>query len=268
MRKTILLITAFLSIVPIWAQLLHSVDQEVFSAQISLVDEFIRRFNGEELHPLVQKEKKDAERQNLLMLLDYAQYKSKNDSAFGAAELFIDLIIADSIKIHYRDSNWIARAECHGTLKGKSVDFILFLQVEQRTKNMYKWVITSAKGEIFNLANEKKHEPFMLMPDDHETNFMSLNRMTNETSTYIMDFVRKDAMVDELSVFMTLVKQGLLKIDYVSDLSFTFFQVPGYIFSIRNINRNSQNTGWLIDSIQSISEQQKTDIYNEMSKGL
>lgn len=108
----------------------------------------------------------------------------------------------------------------------------------------------------------------MLMPDDHETNFMSLNRMTNETSTYIMDFVRKDAMVDELSVFMTLVKQGLLKIDYVSDLSFTFFQVPGYIFSIRNINRNSQNTGWLIDSIQSISEQQKTDIYNEMSKGL
>lgn len=265
MRKLFFVLITLQISVQIFAQF-DNMDQEIFSAEVSLVDEFFKRFNGEESHPMVQKDNENARRRNLLFLLDYAQYKSREDSLYLIAETFVDTVMADSIKLHYGDTTWIANALCHGALLGKPVDFTIHLCVERRTRNMYKWVITSVEGDILNLANSNNRESFMLLPDDHETNFMSLHRMTSETSAYITDFIRKDAEIDKLSVFLTLVKQNLLKIDYVADLSFSFFQVPGYIFSIKNINRNSKNAGWLISSIDPISEREKSILFDKITK--
>ena len=73
--------------------------------------------------------------------------------------------------------------------------------------------------------------------------------MVNESYRYIDDYALTGYMPDKLSVFLTLVRSGLLKVNYVSDVEFVFFQVPGYKFSVKLFERESKNAGWLISSV-------------------
>ena len=68
----------------------------------------------------------------------------------------------------------------------------------------------------------------------------------------------KKHRIDPTTAFLTLIYNGQLNIDYVEDLEFFFYQVPDYVFSIKEFNRNdSKNDGWLINSFKRITEQEK-----------
>ena len=241
------------------AQFFTFLNEELYSSRVKLVDEFMERFNGRESRTDLVKKGVDDHKTNILLLFDLAMFQSKSDLRFLEAESFAQNIVRDSIRINYSDTTWCAKAKCHGTLSGKPVDFFLYLTVEHRKEDMYKWVLARAEGKIFNLDAPKEHKPFMLMPDDHETNFMSLYRMTAETPSYIKDFMSKSNTLDQTSVFQTLVCAKLLKIEYVSELEFLFFQVPGYMFSIKHVERESLNAGWLISSFCKVDDYDKKE---------
>lgn len=230
-------------------------NRDLFLSQIHLVDEFIDRFNGNSIRPNLPEEFAKDRKSNILLLFDLAKFKSKNDTLFLKAEDFAERVISDSVKLHYEDTTWYAKALCRGILRKKPVDFTLYLGVEKNNIGRYTWVIKRAEGKIFNLTSEKKHKPFTLMPDDHETNFMSLYRMTDETADFVTDFVSKDYQIDPTAIFLTWIKSNDLKIEYVQDLQFVFNQVPGYEFTIKYISRESMNAGWLINSFTKKTEQ-------------
>ena len=193
------------------------------------------------------------------MLLNLANYKSKNDPKLLVADSMMQKVMDKNVKLHYEDSLWVAKVKCRGKYKGKVVNFHIELTVEHRDKDMYKWVITKAYGDAFKLKPTRKATKAMLMPDDHETNFMSLNRITTERDDYITYYANKKFVVDETSVFFSLVYSGLLDIEYVSDLQFVFLQVPGYKFTIKHFERETNNAGWLIDSFKKISNKEKEE---------
>ena len=229
-------------------------NRDLFLSQIHLVDEFIDRFNGNSVRPNLPEEMSNDRKSNILLLFDLAKFKSKSDTLFLKAEEFAERVIADSVQLHYEDTTWYAKALCRGMLQKKPVDFTLYLRVEKNDIGRYTWVIERAEGKIFNLSSEKKHKPFTLMPDDHETNFMSLYRMTDETADFITDFVSKDYQMESTTIFLTWIKSGSLKIEYVKDLQFVFNQVPGYEFTIKYISRENLNAGWLINSFTKITK--------------
>lgn len=220
----------------------------VQSARVGLVDEFFERFNGHATHPDIPQSKPDSRKQNLLMLFDLGQFKSKTDPHFAEAAEMVDTIISHDTKINYSDSTWYAVAHCQGTMDGKPVKFALNLKVQHRRKSMYKWVIAQAVGKIFDITPRNDFEGIMLYPDDHETNFMSLGRMTKEQPFNIADFMCRDFSYDATSVFAYLVYANRLKISYVEDLEFVLAQVPGYTFHLRYFEREKNNAGWLISN--------------------
>ena len=221
---------------------------ELFASQIHLVDEFMDRFNERTARQNLQEEYANDPKANILLLFNLAMFKSKKDSLFLKAERFAETVITDSVKLHYEDTTWYAKALCRGTLQKKKVDFVLYLKVEKNEIGRYTWVIQKAEGSIFDLSSKRNHKRFFLMPDDHETNFMSLYRVTDETADYITDYMSTNYTIDPTTVFLTWIKAGELKIEYVEDLQFVFDQVPGYQFTIRYANRENMNAGWLIDS--------------------
>lgn len=243
---------------------LDLINKHLYETRIKLVDEFFERFNGEESHADIKKSDKDFRQKNLLFCFNGKMFKSAKDSCFTDAQAFIKKVIDDSISIKYKDTTWIAKAVCEGKLKGKSVKFNLYLHVEHRRGNMYKWVISKAEGDIFKIEPSLCKENIMLMPDDHETNFMSLHRITTEKDDYILNYAYKGFAVDETSIFYSLVYMGLLDIDYVDDLSFIFFQVPDYIFNVSFFERETNNSGWLISDLKSVSEEDKSIYFNKM----
>lgn len=248
----------------------NDLNPELYDSRIKLVDEFFDRFNGKEGHPNISKADKDYRKKNLMFVFNGKMFKSKKDVKFKELQNFIDTVIEKKISINYSDTAWFAKAVCHGKLKGKDVDFTLYLNVEHRKADMYKWVIAKAEGDAFNLKPSLKSDRIMLMPDDHETNFMSLHRITTEKDDLISCYTQKNYMLDETSVFLSDVYNGLLDIEYVKDLQFVFCQVPGYVFRIKFIERDTTNAGWLITSFDKVAENEKEKfldyLYNKKQK--
>lgn len=173
------------------------------------------------------------------------------------ADTMMQQVIDKNISLHYNDSLWVAKVKCKGKYKGKDTTFNLYLKVEQRDKDMYKWVIQKAEGKLFSLAPKVENERIMLMPDEHETRFTSLHRVTTDYQECVTNFADKHYQVDPTTVFYTMVQTGLLKIEFIDDVKFTFLQIPDYAFSIRYFDREGNNSGWLIDNIWKMSVDEK-----------
>ncbi|MCD8309713.1 MAG: hypothetical protein LUB83_00640 [Prevotellaceae bacterium] len=235
---------------------LNATDSYFHAVRVGLVDEFFDRFNGVTAHPDLAGEGLESRKENLLMLFDLSQFKSKEDSLFVEAQKFADKVAEDSVFIHYEDTTWFALAHCKGVMEGRSVKFDLYLTVEHRKGNMYKWVIANAGGSLFDATPHTSGE-VMLYPDDHETNFLSLRRMTEEQPKDVCAFMEKGFSYDPTSAFAYLVYSGKLKIDYVDELEFVFTQVPGYIFNVKYFERERNNAGWLIAECYKISDEGK-----------
>ena len=234
-------------------------DDNSYNLRIKLVDEFFERFNQRGVS--VDNDRDDDDKmKSLLVLFDAKLFKSLEDSTFVEAKAFARKVLNDSIRLSFKDSTWVAKALCHGSFRGKPIDFTLYLNVECRRGNLYKWVIAKAEGELLNLKPSLERESIMLLPDDHETNFLSLKRITTEKDDYILNYKQRQFRLDPTSVFYAFVNAGLLDIDYVKPLSFLFFQVPGYKFEVQHVERDNLNMGWLINSFEKISDTEK-DIF-------
>lgn len=239
--------------------------KEMFRAHVKQVDEFIERFNCKSFTPGIDTAKADAKRLNLVSLFPIETSKS-SEADYKNAVKFADHVLASGTKLRYEDTTWFAMAQCRGKLKNKPVEFTLFLNVEHRRGQMYKWVISRAQGEIFALAPSNTNEKLMISPTDHDINFMQLSRITTEQDDLILNYGQKQFDIDQTSVFFTMVNQGLLDIEHVVNLQFIFMQVPGYQVTIEYIDRLANNAGWLIKSAMPVKDSDKKEmldfIYN------
>lgn len=213
--------------------------------RVGLVDEFFERFNKRDT--IACDSVSIAQRKlDVAKLFDFTMFTSDKDPRIAQAYALIDSVVDNSLTISYDDSDWTAVARCKCSLSGKPVDIDLFLNVEQRGTGMYKWVISSVYGKLFDTAPISNSSMLMIMPDAHETNFMELGEVTANQPENISRFMDKDFGYDNRSVFVYLVHSGKLKIQHVEDLEFVFTQVPGWVFSIKYHDRQSSNSGWLI----------------------
>ena len=115
------------------------------------------------------------------MLFNYDYIRTNKERLARESVAFADSVISSGVRINYEDVNWFAKATCVGTMNGEPKDFTLYLTVENRRDDLYKWVITRAEGEIFNLSPPLLSDKIMLMPDEHEMHFMGLHRITVQT---------------------------------------------------------------------------------------
>lgn len=236
-------------------------EAELQRARIGLVDEFMKRFNGEDSHPDIESNKRDSLDVNLLWLFEQSQFMNEDiayqDSIHTEALNFIRAIQDDSVKLCYSDTTWTAIAHCKGLVMGKQEDFDIFLTVQDRGDDMYKWVINAIDGECFNVKPDQANENLIISPDAHETKFISLRRITKEQPNNIKLFIKNNLEYDQTSVFIYLVYSGKLKIEYVERLEFVFLQVPGYAFHIQYFDNQSNNSGWLISNFYHFSDSDK-----------
>lgn len=236
-------------------------EAELQRARIGLVDEFIKQFNGHRIHPDIKDSEYDSINMNLLWLFDHDQFVNMNqhvqDSLRAEALNFIDIIKSNHININYSDSEWVAIAHCKGIVMGKQEIFDIFLTVQSRGDDMYKWVINAVEGECFNVNPKNINKNLIISPEAHETKFIALQRILKEQPYNIQLYMADNVDYDPTSVFTYLAYSGKLKIEYVEKLEFIFLQVPNYAFHIQYFDRNSNNSGWLISNFYHFSDTDK-----------
>lgn len=108
---------------------------DIQKARVGLVDEFIKRFNGDSSHPNISPQDTSYRKSNILYLIEPSHNIGNKDSLYNEAIKFVEVIINSAVRLNYSDRTWIAHATCKGLLDGKKVTFDVYLNVECRMED-------------------------------------------------------------------------------------------------------------------------------------
>lgn len=240
---------------PLQAQLVGDMeDESKLYAQSKQVNQFFRRFNGEEdekgnrYYPGDKQYRSDKLRKKYLGIL----FDESNQSISNAlkTEFVGDVIEKPSSSIlNFHGGNWFSEVQAAFTMNGKEVPVTLFMEIEKDRLGS-KWVIQRVFADIFEpyFYRDTTKTGKFLHPMSHELDFMNLRKAFSNKDS-ISQFTSKKFIPDHLSVFLYEVKKGNLKFKYVEQVKFHFFQLDGWYFEISQFNRPGYNTGWLISNL-------------------
>jgi len=81
---------------------------------------------------------------------------------------------------------------------------------------------------------------------------MNLKRALEDTK-YLQYYSSKNYEPDYLTVFYYMLNTGLVKFDYVEDVTYHIIDIPGWCIKVKDFNRNEMNSGWLIMDVSKSS---------------
>lgn len=260
MIRYLLLVLIILLAGNLSAQQLDLSWQREFTEHVKSIDEFMKRFNGEEAYPGLDKSNENFRKINLFSLLDHQMKKEFKQQALS----FVEHILSSNVKLSYADTLWYAEAKCEITYKGKAKCITLFLRPERIKDNRFRWVFCGADGISGNLIDVNSKSA--ISPVEHEIHFMELQSIFKNDKQHVFGYRQIDYKIDQLSVFLTLMYAGQINFISVVETKFHFFNVPDFHFAVEEIGRRGSNAGWLITTFDKLPQGKKQPYINKLIK--
>ena len=251
---------------PLYAQVLGEMEDESrLYAESKQVNQFFRRFNGEEdergdrYYPGDKQYRSDKlRRQYLRMLFD----ESNADISATLKTNFVKDILdkPQASILNFHGGNWFSELHTTFTMNGKNQRVILFMVLEKHRLGT-RWVIQKVHADMFGpyFQVDTVRTGRFLHPMSHEIDFMNLRKAFLNTDS-INQYIVKSFQPDHLSLFLYEVKKGNLKFKSVDEVKFHFFQIDGWYFGISEFNRPGYNTGWLISNLVRLNKPADKDL--------
>lgn len=248
------------------AQIVNEMEDESrLYAQSKQVNQFFRRFNGEEdekgdrYYPADKLYRSDKlRRQYLRVLFD----ESNRDISSSLKTEFVKDVLdkGENSILKFHGGNWFAELHTTFSYNGKNQPVILFLELEKHRLGT-RWVIQKVHADMFGSFFETDTVKVgkFLHPMSHELDFMNL-RKAFENKDSINQFIVKRFVPDHLSLFIYEVRKGNLRFKNVDQVKFHFFQIDGWYFGISEFNRPGYNTGWLISNLVKLNNPSDKDL--------
>lgn len=255
-----------LNSLPAHAQLVDpATDESRLYAESKQVNQFFRRFNGEEdekgnrYYPGDKQFRSERLRKQYLRIL-FDESNTNISSSLKAA--FVSDIVKspESTILNFHGGNWFSELHTTFSMNGKNQRVILFMVLEKHRLGT-RWVIQKVHADMFEpyFSKDTVRMGKFLHPMSHELDFMNLRKaFINKDS--INEFVVKRFVPDHLSLFLYEVKKGNLKFKSVDEVRFHFFQIDGWYFGISEFNRPGYNTGWLISNLVRLNNPSEKDL--------
>ena len=214
-------------------------DESKLYAESKQVNQFFRRFNGEEdekgnrYYPGDKHYRSVKLRKKYLSIL----FDENNNGLNRSSKKEFTETILDKPELSILDfhgGNWFAEVFAHFTVSDKDQTVTLFMELEKDHLG-YKWVIRKAHvdlwGNYFDRDTSKVGR--FLHPMSHELDFMNLRKAFVHTDS-ISQFTAKNFEPDHLSVLLFEMKKGNLKFKSVESVKFHFLQILRYnqLFSL------------------------------------
>lgn len=250
---------------PIQAQLLDKDEEARLYAETKQVNQFFRRFNGEEdekgerYYPkdrLYRSEK--LRRKYIGILFDAGNASISADLKVQFAKDVLDK--TSPAILDFNGGNWFSEVHTTFAMNGKSEPVTLFMEIEKDHLG-YKWVISKVYAQMFDsfFRRDTTKVGKFLHPLSHELDFMNLRKAFNATDS-LTQFTVKRYIPDHLSVFLYELKKGSLKFKTVEDVKFHFFQINHWYFELSEFNRPGYNTGWLISNLVKVNNEAEKNL--------
>jgi hypothetical protein len=240
--------------------LLDKEDESKLYAETKQVNQFFRRFNGEEDEKGERYYARDRQYRNIRLRRKYITIlfdAGNNSISPDLKEAFIKDVLDKSEPdiLDFHGASWFSEVHTTFALNNKPEPVTLFMELEQDHQG-YKWVISKVHADTFGpyFRRDTTKVGKFLHPLSHELDFMNLRKAFNYTDS-LSQFTVKRFVPDHLSVFLYEIKRGNLKFRTVEEVKFHFFQIPGWYFELSEFNRPGYNTGWLISNLVRINNE-------------
>ena len=96
-----------------------------------------------------------------------------------------------------------------------------------------------------------------LNPVSHGTDFVNLRMLFNSDKEYLGGFLHEGFEFDELTLFVHELEKGNISLLKINEINYHFLQVPGWGFTVNKYMRDTSNSGWLISSLNRMTDRQK-----------
>lgn len=238
-------------------------DERMLYAHTKQVNQFFRRFNGEEDAYGARFSLNDSLYRNNLYrknfiehLFDERSYLIDDSQKF---KFINDVTNLDNPKfLDFHGGNWVAEVIAIFYYQGQKRRCTLFLNLQEE-KIGSKWVISRIIFEPYRpFFRDRNSIPVdqqrFLHPLSHELDFMNLIKVFR-SEELIEQFAERTYNPDHLSIFIYEFRKGLLQFKTIEQVKFHFFQIGGWYFELSKFNRKSLNSGWLISNLLKITEE-------------
>ncbi len=239
-----------------WAQSgsLTSEDESELYASTKLVNQFFRRFNGEEDEKGDRYYEGDRNYRQAKLRQKYLGILFDESNANLSDDLKKQFIAQVTEKkdqefLDFHGGNFFAEVNAVFKYKGKENNVILMMLLQQERLG-YEWVIDGVDFRPFKrmFAKDTTAAKKFLHPMSHELDFMNLRKALQENETP-ENYTPHEFEPDYLTLFLYELKNKNLAFETVQNTKFHFFQIDGWYFEISNFNRSGYNTGWLISNL-------------------
>lgn len=255
MRTIFFTIFSIIAYLPaLYGQGLVDMDETKLYAQTKQVNQFFRRFNGEEDEKGERYYPDDKQYRNVKLRKKYLGILFDEANAGispGLKNQFAKDVLdkSDPEVLNFHGPDWFCEVRTTFTLNGKNLPVILFMELENAQLGS-KWVISHVHTDAFIQAFKRDTSKVgrFLHPLSHELDFMNLRKAFLNPDS-VSQYVSKHFTPDQLSLFLYEIQKANLKFKTVEDVKFHFFQIDGWYFELSEFNRAGYNTGWLISNL-------------------
>ncbi len=247
--------------------------EEKFRSSTKQINQFFRRFNGEEDEDGNRYYEGDKNYRDFKLRQDYLSilFDNQNSSLSADTKKEFTKLVTDKKEprfIDFHNGEWFAEVNAGFRYKGNQETVTLYFTIQPQGLG-YEWVISDVSYQRFKSLFNKDTtaSKAFIHPMSHELDFMNL-RKALEPGKSPEAYTKHGFQPDQLTLFLYELKLGNLKFETVYDLRFHFFQIDGWYFELSDFNRPGYNTGWLISNLVPVNEKQeaalKRYIYGKM----
>lgn len=224
-----------------FCQALQFVVPDYYWNRIKNISQFMDRFSRRETPPIVDSNNIDLPYIQVASCFCIDSIQNKKEDALE----FVRRMVDNNVTLDLHAPNYFCELKCKATYAGQPTIITLRLVMEQAEDSGYCWSILQAKGDVLQLIPNKTAPSMHLSPIENDMEFNNLFDIFEKHPQDIINYTHSSLSVDETSSFMALVATKQLKIKSIDDMHYVF-NVKGYEFRVRCINREKNNNGWLI----------------------
>ena len=251
----------FIISTPLFSQVLADPQkerEEIFTARIKQFNEFADRFNLKtdfNGNPADSAFLAKMPRERMIsMLFDLKDARIQGPGEGFSAEylktkeLFTNNVVSRQLMLYKYSPGIIAEARSRVIYKGEPHRIRIFMIQETVGRDMVKWVLYSAKGDLFNIFSTDTSMVRFIPPSSNETDFINLKRALEDTD-HLPAYAHNDFETDNLTLLFSFIRSGQLKFEYVEEVIYHVIDIPGWYIKVRDFNRTELNSGWLITDV-------------------
>jgi len=244
-----------------------------FVYEVKQVDEFFERFNDDP-HSFIRQIYKSYDRKfnisrtQLVESLFNYETKSWNDKI---TDEFIASVTNTQkpLKLNFYDDDWFAEAVCRFQYNSSEIEIPIILRIVTDQNKGSKWVIAGVKPnaikeDLTPIPDNSFNSTVFIQPASHSNNFIALEKALSDHDNLRAYFDKNFFLGRNSLTFYNAIFNHNARILFVKNIRYHFLQIQNYVFSVEHFERDTKNSGWLINSLQQISEAEKIKYINNL----